>query len=77
MKIFDNPKKKTFCYKDDCNIVITGAQYNFYPVCTICKEDVTQEIADRFDSKKIKLLGVGSWEEELLLALKKLNKYTP
>lgn len=46
MKPFDNPNKKTYCYKSECRIVETGFQSKegFFYVCTTCKEEVSDHL---------------------------------
>lgn len=47
MKPFDNPNKKTYCYKGDCGPVVeTGfqAREGFFYVCTNCKEEISENL---------------------------------
>jgi hypothetical protein len=56
MKVFDNPNKKTYCYKSDCKYVESGfqARENFFYVCTICHEEISQNLKNTIDSRKPK-----------------------
>lgn len=48
----DQPKVKTYCYKSECNIVITGFQHEQYSVCTICKEEVDSTLSEKIKDRK-------------------------
>lgn len=38
---------KAYCYKDECEFVVTGFQFEQYTVCTVCKLEVNQVLVDR------------------------------
>ncbi len=42
-------KIKEYCYDNKCNIVYTGFHLENYPVCTVCKQEVSKSIAKRFE----------------------------
>ena len=47
-------KKKTYCYLDKCTVVRTGFHLENYPVCTICKQEITEDLADIIKNKQNK-----------------------
>jgi predicted secreted Zn-dependent protease len=40
----DKFKKKTYCYKNECKVVRTGFHLENYPVCSHCKEEITESL---------------------------------
>jgi phosphoketolase len=52
MKPFDNPKKKTYCYKNTCKVVQTGFHLNQYYVCSECKEEVSTHLKEIIEERK-------------------------
>jgi hypothetical protein len=38
---------KSYCYRDSCEFVQTGFQWNDWVVCRVCKEEVTEALCKR------------------------------
>lgn len=38
-------KVKQYCHRTNCEVVYTGFQFDLYPVCKICKEEVSNTLA--------------------------------
>ena len=51
IKEFDNKFKKMYCGKDTCDIIQTGLHHDQYHVCKTCKEEVSDAIKDRWESR--------------------------
>jgi len=66
MKPFDNPNKKTYCYKSDCKYVQSGFQdrNNFFYVCTVCREEISENLKNTIDGRQEKE-DEASWMEIL------------
>lgn len=43
---------KTWCSKNDCEVVRTGFRHDFYPVCTVCKEELSNSLAKRIEDNE-------------------------
>lgn len=45
-------KIKTYCYSNNCGpIVITGFHLEQYPVCTVCHEEISENLKNSIDSR--------------------------
>lgn len=64
MKQKSNPKVKTYCYKGDCEYILTGFHLEQYPVCKICHEEISENLKNSIDSRNDKdEKQVSLWEE--------------
>lgn len=54
MKQKDNPKIKTYCYKSICQYVETGFHLEKYYVCSVCKEEISENLRNSIDSRNDK-----------------------
>lgn len=40
-------EKKKYCYKSECSFVETGFRLDFFTVCTVCHEEVSDTLRER------------------------------
>lgn len=45
---------KSYCYKSNCSIVITGFHLNQYFVCSHCKEEVSESLKKQVEDRESK-----------------------
>lgn len=46
-----NPKAKSYCYKSDCQVIETGFHLEKYQVCTVCHEEVTENLKNTIQDR--------------------------